>query len=75
MRTPAGLRRFPSSHPSLLFSIFSGILENRVRGDRGGGLNRAAGPWGGGATGPPVAPGAGDRRTPPAPAPPAPRAI
>src|SRR6185312_2321007 len=56
MRTLAGLRRFPSSHPSLLFSIFSGILENRMRGEREGGLNRAAlpcRPVGGGATGPP----------------------
>ena len=44
MRTSAGLRRFPSSHPSLIFSIFSGILENRMRGDRGGGLNRVAMP-------------------------------
>ena len=42
MRTSVGLRRFASSHPSLLFFIFSGILENRMRGERGRGLNRAA---------------------------------
>ena len=43
MRTPLGFRRFPSSHPSS-FSIFSGIFENIMRGERGGGLNRVGMP-------------------------------
>ena len=42
MRTPTGLRRFPFSHPSLLFSIFSRIFKNRMRGERGGGFKQGS---------------------------------